>query len=857
MNRSVPECFAARARPHLDTLALATDRTTMSYRQIGRLADQLAHRVWMQLGGRAAPVGLMLDHDAAVPAALLGVLRTGSFYVPLDPTYPAERNRYVLADCGAEVVVTNDANRASAEALGIPSRQLLNLDEVALSDVGEFAGPPVAADDLVYVLYTSGSTGRPKGVMRTHRGLLRNVMHQTHTRGVREGDRIGLLFSYSFGASMANVFTALLNGATLCPFNVGAAGVHRLADWLSERRITSFHTVPTIFRQLTAVLGAHHEFPALRHIQLGGETMFADDLARFKKHFGAHSCLIVGMGTSESGHVFEFVADKDTECSTEVLPVGYPVEDAEIHLVDADGTGVGVNRVGEIAVSGAFVSPGYWGQPDLTARKIQPRPNGTRTLLTGDLGYMLADGCVFLAGRTDERLRINGQSIEIPEIEAALRHVEGVSQAAVICVGDPPAIVACVASDSGIAPAEADLRRAARERLPEFMVPSRFVVLETMPLLPNGKVDRQRLIDAAHARRRAPRVERSTAEEETLAGLYREVLGVPHVGVDDNFFEIGGHSLPAMRLLARVETVFGKRLTPDVLLTAPTVRQLAAVLSDGRPSADLSSLVALQPAGSKPPFFWIHGQKSNVFLPRLLGPDQPLYGLVQQGIDGRPALHRTVEDIAAYYLRAMKSVQQSGPYFLGGFCVGAVVAFEIAQQLRHEGHDVALLAMLDPPYRSALGRWSAMRPADRPRRLVPEPAGLAEFASNLPRRVALRARQQIVLAREAARRIADAVRGVEHRVLPDDRPQYINAIYSRARRRYRPAAYPGRLAVLRTEGNLLDPRRIWERLAGAGADVHEVPGPHEEVVYDPARIETLAETLRGCLREAQARGRHQ
>jgi acyl-coenzyme A synthetase/AMP-(fatty) acid ligase/thioesterase domain-containing protein/acyl carrier protein len=740
--------------------------------------------------------------------------------------------------------------------------QLLSLDEIGSAPLAAYPQSHTTPDDLAYVLYTSGSTGKPKGVMRTHRGLLSNVMRGTNARQVCAGDRVALLFSYSFSAAVGNAFTALLNGATLLPFNLRELGVARLGDWLIERDITHFHTVPTVFRHLTDALTERHVFPRLRHIQLGGETMFAKDADRFKKHFGAPCVMTVGMGTSESGHIFEFGIDKNTEIPTDLLPVGYQVEGTETFLVDTNGEPVGVGQIGEIAVRGSFVSPGYWRRPDLTAKKFRPDPTGgnARIYLTGDLACRLSDGCVFHLGRNDSRVRIRSQSVEIPEVEAALLRVPGVREVAVSAeeksAGDLR-LVAFVTADASLTTAA--MRQAVSERLPAYMVPSDFHVLDALPLLPNGKVDRQALSRTTPTRRQekplqAPR----TPIEEALTKIWAEVLGIDRVGVDENFFELGGHSLLTMRLFAHIEKAFGERLPLDTLLQAPTVMQLAGILAQRELSEPVPSLVALQPKGSKPPFFWVHGENSNAFLARYLGPDQPVYGLLQQSRDGRPAAHTTVEDIAGYYLKGIRRVQPDGPYFLGGYCVGGILAFEIAQQLRKQGQEVGLLTMVDPPYGERGPRVKSGEGLDdrlsRHRRAVAQ-LGPAQRIAYVGAGFIRKTRSQLRQMGDAARKLAAKiyiVTGASYSIPLSWRVWYINAVHSRAKRQYTPQVYPGRVVVIHSLDSRIDPESAWGGLAAGGLEVQRVLGLHEAIVSQEAEIGNLARQLHGCLERAQS-----
>lgn len=867
VERSIPECFADRARQqHAGRVAISGTTYELSYLELDRLSDRVAQAIVSRRGSRPEPVALLLEHEAPVPAVMLGVLKAGKFFVPLDPSYPLDRNRYVLEDSQAEFVITNERNLSPAASLGARSGQLLSLEEIASEPLAEYPSARITPDNLAYVLYTSGSTGEPKGVMRTHRGLLHNAMRHTNGSHIGVGDRIALLFSYSFGAAMGNIFTTLLNGATLLPFNLRELGVARLADWLIEREVTQFHTVPTVFRQFTEALSEDHAFPRLRLIKLGGETMFAKDVERFKKHFGAHCLLTIGMGTGESGHLFEFGVDKDTECPTDLLPVGYPVEDTETFLLDANGEPVGVGCVGEIAVRGNFLSAGYWRRPELTAKKFRPDPHGgnTRIYLTGDLGCILPDGCVFHLGRNDDRVRIRSQSVEIPEVEAALLGVPGVREAAVTAGKDPKGdqcLVAYVVSSAETRPSGPALRRAIGEKLPAYMVPSTFVVLDALPLLPNGKVDRRALPAPEQTRLQldqtfvAPR----TPVESALATIWSELLGIEQVGVEDNFFELGGHSLLAMRLCAHIEKTFGRRLPRDTLFQAPTIEQLAGILGQEGRSARLSSLVALQPTGSKPPFFWVHGEKSNAFLPRHFGPDQPLYGLVEQSRDGTRARYTRMEDIAAHYLTGLRRVQPNGPYFLGGYCFGGIVAFEIAQQLRRQGQEVALLVLLDPP-----------GPVDAPG-VVPEafrdwvdrhvrrlaPLGPQEKLAYIWEGVARRTQSELTRIADTAMTAAChvyLVTGTEYPIPPSLRSRYINIVHRRARRAYVPQAYPGRVVVIKVEESSADRGLTWGRLAGGGLEIYEVPGQHHEILFDKTQVQGLATQLKVCLDRAQLSG---
>jgi amino acid adenylation domain-containing protein len=585
--KSIPDCLEDRLRGEdADRLALGLLDRDLSYRELDRLSNGVAHALVSLRGLRPEPIPLLLEHDAPVPSAMLGVLKAGKFYVPLDPSYPLNRNRYVLNDSQAELLLTNTKHVSLAASLCGNDCGVVNLDEIPPRLPGDYAGVASAADDLVQVLYTSGSTGKPKGVMHTHHTLLYNVMRHTNGRHICRDDRIALLFSYSFGPAIVNLFSALLNAAAAFPFNVRELGVTRLAQWLVDREITQFHTVPTLFRHLTENLAGGETFPKLRLIQLGGETMFSTDLERFKRHFSDNCLLSVGMGSAECGHVFDCGYSKETECTTDILPVGYPVEDTEALLLDAENRPVGFGCVGEIVIRGSFLSPGYWRQPELTRTVFLPGPAGEsdRLYLTGDLGCMLPDGCVFHLGRTDARVKIKGYRIEIPDVEAALQNISGVREAVVIARDGPGGdkrLVAYLVTNADGAPSVRMFRETLQGTLPDYMVPSAFVMLESLPLLPNGKVDRRALPAPGRARPALdqPPVAPRTPVETSLCAIWREVLDLDEVGVADPFLDLGGTSLAAGRILARIAETLQVDLPLRLLFEAPTVAGLAAAIT--------------------------------------------------------------------------------------------------------------------------------------------------------------------------------------------------------------------------------------------------------------------------------------
>jgi len=597
---SILHRFRSTALIHHGRVALKTKQGAYSYRDLDELSSRLGQAILAYRSNGTEPVVLLLEHDAAVPAAMLGVLKAGKFYVTLDPLYPRERNEYILADMRSEVLVTNTRNLPLAHTLA-EGRSIINLDEVSAQGSSHDPGLDPSADDLAYVFYTSGSTGKPKGVMHTHHSLLHNVFRQTNGRHLSSADRVGLLFSYSYGASANNTYGALLNGATLLPFNIKEEGLDGLAAWLAREEVTMLHTVPTVFRHFAASLSKPGLFPALRLVRLGGETMYRQDLDLFKKHFHKGCLLHVGMGSSETGMMLEGFFDHTSECATPTLPAGYPAQDVEVLLLDESGTVVEGEGVGEIAVSGRQLSRGYWGNPELTSQRFLPDPrrSGGRVYHTGDLGYRSPEGSITHRGRKDSQIKIRGYRVEIGEIELAILDIPGIKEAVVVRqkgrTGEEQ-LVAYVVSTDAPSPSSRLLLGLLRKKLPDFMVPSVVVILETLPLLPNGKVDRHALPQPDWERPEGAGLVLPRGRiEEKLAEIWSNVLGLKRVGVQDDFFELGGHSILATRVLSQVTSTFAVHLSMRTVFDHPTIQEMALAitrtLTDRKECKDLTSLL--------------------------------------------------------------------------------------------------------------------------------------------------------------------------------------------------------------------------------------------------------------------------
>jgi amino acid adenylation domain-containing protein len=424
---------------------------------------------------------------------VLGTLKAGKFYVPLDPAFPRARLTAILEDSGARLLVTDAAHHHWASQLTAGSVGVLDADSVDTSISDEDASTLVSPSDLACLFYTSGSTGRPKGVMQSHRNLLHWAMVHTNDLQITSEDRLTLLHSWSVASCLHHLWASLLNGATLLPFDVRAGAGDNLACWLRREQVSLCHSIPAVFRQMATALAGGEQFPELRAILLSGAPMTSHDLGLYQRHFASGSILLHSMGTTETGWVRRCYIDGTTRTDGHAVPVGYAVTDVGVMLLDEYGAEVEGAKPGEIAVKGRYLAAGYWRQAELTAAKFAPAPEGgdLRVYRTGDLGRMDPDGCLFHLGRNDFQVKVRGHRVETGEVERSLLDHSGVKEVA--AVGRPvdgdTQLVAYFVPAAGHVPNVSELRRHLKDRLPDSMIPAVFVRLAALPCTPNGKLD--------------------------------------------------------------------------------------------------------------------------------------------------------------------------------------------------------------------------------------------------------------------------------------------------------------------------------------------------------------------------------
>ena len=582
IEQSIPARFERQVDAHPEHVAMVWEEATWTYEALDRAANRIAHSLPNPSGPGDRPVVLLIEQGAALVAAILAVLKTGRLYVPLETKHQPGYVAGVVKESGAGLILT-DAAGALLVAESTSAADTIRIDRI-LAGGGVDTRPDIAVapDAPAYIYYTSGSTGRPKGVIDTHRNVLHNVMRYTNSLSIDRNDRLTLLQSPSFSGAVSSLFGALLNGAAVCPFDVRRMGATELGAWLVRQRITIYHSVPALFRY--AATGAP-AFPDIRLVRLEGDQMSRRDWVVFHRRFPAGCVLVNGLGATECGLVRQFYIDSATPPAEGMVPVGYPVEDMDVEVVDESGRSVEVGQVGTIAVRSRYLAIGYRGRPDLTARAFAEDLGdpGMRTYRTGDLGRFHPDKCLELLGRSDTRRKIRGHWVDLAEVEAALLGAPGVREAAARVSKDPlgnARLVAYIVPEEPEPPSETVLRDHLSLRLNPVALPSAFVVLVRLPLTEHGKLDREALPASVR-----PIPARGTEMPGPDLAYLREcvatVLDVPASAVADDqpVIALAVDSLGALKMAHQIHTDLGLSISVATIIDAPSLRALAAIIA--------------------------------------------------------------------------------------------------------------------------------------------------------------------------------------------------------------------------------------------------------------------------------------
>ncbi len=840
--KSVGQVFAERAKLTPDALAVTLNDEKLTYAQLDQQSERVARKLVSQGVGVGDRVAVSLRRTPALIVALLGVLKAGAAYVPLDSGYPEERRALILKDSGARLEITETW-----------------LESLSDEPTSSAPLPDISGEALAYVMYTSGSTGVPKGVAIPHRAILRLVVGCDYAP-LTPADVVAQAATPAFDAATFEIWGALLNGAQLAILPREATlEPARFAEALTSRKITTLFLTTALFNEIARE--APGAFASLKYLLFGGEAS-SPRRVQAVLQAGPPQNLLNVYGPTEAT---TFATFHRVTKSADMVPIGRPIASTTALILDETQKLVPVGVLGELFLGGPGLAQSYWNDDARTQGRFVNTPHG-RLYKTGDRVRWSARGEIEFIGRLDGQLKLRGFRIEPGEIEAMLQTHPAIREARVIARprpgGDPEDknLVAYVVghSTTDAVPGCHELKAFLEARLPAYLVPTAYVPLDALPLTASGKVDVMALPEpdpsciALGGESVAPRTE----TERALARLWQEILGIESPGIDDDFFALGGHSLLAVRLFARIEAELGQRLPLATLFSAATISRQAALLTVAASGPAFTSLVPLNTDGARPRLFCVHHGYGDLTgyheLVRRLGGDQPVYGLQARGIDGVEEPLEKIEEMAAHYVAEIRAFQKEGPYHLTGFSLGGVIAFEMARQLRLSGQSVGMLALLDtyaPIFfqkgeKTGLLSEIASVAADLPK---VAPGDRWKFAMNKGKVAGHRLKA--FLQRPEAEpsgspeeiRLRNAIRKVE-------------AASRRALESYQPARYDGSAVVFRAEdGEIVpgyDPVLWWSAVVAGGVEVRELPGDHHAILQEPG-VQLLADQLRRCLDDAQ------
>ena len=871
--KSVGDLLSVQAARAPERIAVVTEEGQLSYGELHSQANRLARHLQKLGVGAESLVGISLERSHHLLVALLAVMKAGGAYVPLDPAFPVERLAYIAEDAGLQIVITQQSLLEHSQSLA-PNKILIDSgwEEIAQQSDAP-VDCPATPDNLVYILYTSGSTGKPKGVEISHGAVLNFLYTMAEVPGIAADDRLLAVTTISFDIAGLELYLPLMRGACIVLANRDAAlNGFELIRLMEQHRVTVMQATPATWQM---VLDCGWTGKRDLKILCGGEALPRELAARLLAS-GRELWNVYGPTETTIWSLVERI----TDAAAPIL-IGRPIANTDVFIADKAGQLVPVGVSGELLIGGDGVARGYHNRPELTAEKFVPDPfsgrPGARLYKTGDMARYYPDGRIECLGRVDFQVKVRGFRIELGEIESILAQRTDVSHNVVIVREDTSGdkrIVAYVIPQVGSAFDSGAARQHLREVLPDYMLPSDFVVMDAFPLTPNKKVDRRALPAPAYdaSVRDEGYVAPRTPTEETLCQMWAELLGVPRVGVNDNFFELGGHSLLAVRLLARtLEKWPYQQMTIAAFLQAPTVSEFAAILQSGK-KVTTDCVVPYRKSGSRPPFFCMPGAGGNVVSLRSLAATmseaQPFYCLQSKGLDGSEP-HKTVEDAAEFYLEQIRKVQSSGPYCLGGACFGGLIAFDMAQRLRRQGEEVGLLALIDT-YNFAYGRtlskprmlWENARffgrrlghhlgalmkvPwSKRVGYLSARMAAVRHYLSDV-RSAAAGGRNQLPRAG-----ILDPV-GEEAGFMKDALNNVINASMNAAAT-YVPQPYAGDVLLFKASDRIVEPYREealgWGPFA-AHIEIVEVEGDHQSITAIP-RVAAITSRIEAAIEHAQ------
>ncbi len=849
---SVPALFRQVARERPDATALVLGDRQMNYAELDRLSSRVAAGLRRRGAGRGTRIGLCLDRSFEAIVGMLGILKAGAAYVPLDPEYPPARLKMMIGDAQVLATLTDAGSLGRVRSLGAEPLLIEALFESGAD--ASFTPVRVEPTEPAYLMYTSGSTGTPKGVLIPHRGIVRLVRGADYA-DVSKDETVLHASSPSFDVATFEIFAPLLNGGCLVLMPPAPPSVSDLQRAIEKHGVTTLWLTAGLFHLVADT--APEAFRPLRQLLAGGDVLSP---AHVQKVLDACPDLrfINGYGPTENT-TFSlcYTVPRDHHFASSI-PIGYPIANSEAYVLDDHLRPQPVGMPGELFVGGDGLALSYWNRPELTAERFVKHPfvqdPDARLYRTGDMARLLPSGIVEFLGRRDSQLKIRGFRVELGEIEATLSKAPHVHQCIVVARKDGTGdarLIAYVRGETG-RDAVGDAQSHARSLLPLYMIPAQWVPVDSFPLTPNGKVDRARLPDPPRAEHDAsPGSAPSGRLEEQFLEIWRRLFHTEDVGCEDSFFDLGGNSLLAIRFVAEAERATGKPLPLNQLFLHPTIRELAAALQQVEVPGEKKALVPLAGGGDRPPLYIVHGWGGDVFgfreLARGIGADQPVFGIQAVEHRGFAARHSSIEAMARQYAQEIRAHQPEGPYYLLGFSVGGMIAYETACVLHRSGAEVGMVFVLDT------------HPSNLPMsvRLSASAGYLARRAgyhaktilSASPQRAlsSLRLRGKALAVHVRPRGLRQNGHSAEPIAVPigSDYYQVLGARYVP-----QPCALP--VTVLQASDSHFNQRVAWQHLQPSSLEVVPLSGKHLELLSGPAFRE-IVRVLRERLEALQAR----
>jgi amino acid adenylation domain-containing protein len=856
--------FEAQVARRPDQVAVSTTTRQLTYVQLYRMATRLG-RVLRDAGARPNMlIAVVMEKGWEQVVGLMGVLKAGGAYLPIDPSCPRERLWHLLERGEVKLSVTQAAIDVRLEWPDGVRRIPLEPESLETTE-DEPLDPIQQSCDLAYVMFTSGSTGIPKGVMIEHGAVANTIVDINRRFGVGSNDRVLALSSFGFDLSVYDIFGTLAAGGTIVmPDHAGIRDPSHWLDLMARENVTVWNSVPALLEMLLDYTsdGPRRLPDSLRLVLLSGDWIPLSLPHRIEARVDGVRVISLG-GATEAAIWSIYHPIQGVDPKWKSIPYGRALGGQETYVLDESLNPCPTWVVGSIHIGGVGLARGYWRDETGTASSFIRHPRtGQRLYRTGDRGRYLPDASIELLGRDDSQLKVRGFRIEPAEVEAAICQHPNVRASVVSAIGDGASekqIVCYFVPSAAGSPSGRELQSFLQRKLPDYMIPSAWVPVDALPLTGNGKVDRRAL--PSLAQERPPPSERRLVPrnhaEERLLQLWSEILKTNVIGIDDNFFEVGGNSLLAVQMLVRIERLFNTAISLVTLLQRPTVAELASVLDGNKVPDARSSLVRLQPLGFRRPLFCAHALGGNVVsyidLARNLRTDRPIYAFKATGLEVDELPLTSIASMATRYIAALRTLQPAGPYLLAGWSMGAVIAFEMAQQLAGDGADISLLALFDPPLparsREVVGDEDAItfrafgEEILRAQGAEPASADLIRI-EELCQGPALDRLPTFVDACKRAMLLSTDI-GIENL----ERFYRVFQANARALWSYTPHPYAGRLTLFRaaaSEDAPAEASREWQALAAGGHELFTVPGSHYTMLHTP-NVNILADLLEASI----------